>query len=106
MWHADCGESLKKVTFSAASAVAIYLELSECLPAFSERLLTFCLTLQPKVQNHIYNCSASAFNCIDCGRTFDRYTVKVGAPALKPATFRFIAEHLGLQPCSLAIMLD
>lgn len=33
--------------------------------------------MQPKVQTHTYSCSASAFNCIDCGRTFNRQTVKV-----------------------------
>jgi hypothetical protein len=39
--------------------------------------VTYLCCLQPKVQNHTYSCSASGFNCIDCGRTFDRHTVKV-----------------------------
>ena len=63
---------------SCSCSLAPSLSIFACLNVFthghSQKELSL---LQPKVQNHTYGCSASAFNCIDCGRTFDRFSVKV-----------------------------
>lgn len=69
---ADCGESLKKVSDSVTACFHFCMEFLLILT-----MLRSWYCMQPKVQNHTYGCSASAFNCIDCGRTFDRYSVKV-----------------------------
>ena len=50
--------------------------------------LLVVLNVQPKVPGHTAQCSASAFSCIDCGRTFDQYSVKV-----RPASAPTAAMH-------------
>jgi hypothetical protein len=85
MFLTDCGESLKKV-----SPAVVQSDLGSCprssnlhanviivgISRVLQRSHVFYFT-QPKIQNHIYSCPASGFNCIDCGRTFDRASVKV-----------------------------
>ena len=71
-----------QLTISCSRSVAPLQSMLACPKSFTQRpSLNELLLPQPKVQNHTYSCSASAFNCIDCGRTFDRVSVKVDPSA-------------------------
>ena len=71
-----------QLTMLCSCIVALEPLMLACLNVLSSRpSLNELLLPQPKVQNHTYGCSANAFNCIDCGRTFDRFSVKVDSSA-------------------------
>lgn len=43
------------------------------------------MPVQPKVQSHIYSCAAHTLTCIDCSRTFDKFTYKVRCATANPS---------------------
>ena len=68
----DCGDSIKKVQHSLSLHVNHFCPLNGKQGSTQTRLIA----VQPKLQAHMSQCSATRLTCIDCNVTFRRSDVK------------------------------